>query len=98
MPRRLQAARARVSPARREAYLALVAELAAVHRAAGGHFWLFEREARSGEFLEFAEHGQQSPGSVVAPGLRALLAEEADYGADRDVDWCEVRFDSDTET
>lgn len=86
----LTAARARVAPARREAYLAAVAELAAVHRAAGGHFWLFTRGDGRNEFLEFAEHGAVSPATVVPATLASRLAALADYDATREEEWHEL--------
>lgn len=90
MTRRLTAARAQVPPARREAYLAAVAELAAAHRAVGGHFWLFERDDRAGAFLEFAEHAASRPPDVVPLALATRLADLADYDATRDLAWHEV--------
>lgn len=90
MARRLTAARARVATGHREAYLAAAAELAARHRDAGGHFWLFEREEVPGEFLEFAEHAAVVPGGPVDPALAARLAALAAYDASRDAVWREV--------
>lgn len=90
MARRLTAARARVAPARREAYLAAVAELAAAHRAAGGHFWLFARRDAPDVYLEFAEHGDASPTAAVPPTLAVRLAALADYDATRAEEWHEL--------
>lgn len=94
MRRHLTAARAIVPPGARAEYLAAIGALAAHHRAAGGHFWLFERGDRPGEFLEFAE----ATGAPVArePALAARLAALAAYDATRDIDWVDVGLDPPT--
>lgn len=91
MRRHLTATRASVAPGARAAYLAAIGALAAHHRAAGGHFWLFERGDRPGEFLEFAE----ATGAPVVrdPALAARLAALAAYDAAGDIDWVDVAVD-----
>lgn len=93
MARRLTAARARVASERRAAYLAAARELAAVHRAGGGRFWLFERPDRPGEFLEFAERTADQAIPVVPTALATRLAALADYDAMRHVEWQDVPLD-----
>ncbi len=85
-------ARARVPRARQDEYLALVAELGAAARAAGGHLWVFRSRHDDELFIEFREGAGEPPRDPAA--LASRLAGLATYepgGADV---WEEIRSDA----
>lgn len=91
MRRVLTAARATVAPARRDAYLATLGELARHRASRSAHLWVFERDAESGTFLEFREGRADgpSPGAEEAE-LEARLATLVTYAPGHADQWLEV--------
>jgi hypothetical protein len=61
-----------VADGERERYLAALAARRAAARAAGAHFWVFERAGAPGRFVEFTEAGSEdalrAAGGGVPPG------------------------------
>lgn len=76
-------ARARVLPVRQAEYLALIGELAAVARTAGGHLWVFRHRHDPELFIEFREGAGEPPRDPAPAAVRlAALASYEAGGAD----------------
>jgi hypothetical protein len=78
MPHALAVRRLAVEGEERESYLARLAERRASAAACGVHFWAFEREGGSGEFLEFIETRDRAS-LDTALAQDALVAESLDF-------------------
>jgi hypothetical protein len=84
--------RARVPRAHQGEYLAVIAELAAAARAAGGHLWVFRSRHDPERFIEFRE-GAGEPPRDPAPAAARLAALAAYEPGGADV-WEEIRSDA----
>ena len=78
--------------ARQDEYLAVIGELAAAARAAGGHLWVFRHRHDPELFMEFREGAGEPPGDPAPAASRlAALASYEPGGADV---WEEIRPDA----